>query len=98
MWALSHFVANLYYNSTGGIGFVVLIAGSLISYLSSMGLYGFGELVKTSCEQTELAQQNAKAQAELVEKLQRLLENKQRFASAPKVSRTDDVASHLLDL
>lgn len=96
--AIALWSANSYYTPTTGLGFVVLIAGCLLSYLSSMGLYAFGELVETSCEQTELAQQNAKAQAELAAKLQQLLESRPTPASAPMAGGTDDVASHLLDL
>lgn len=57
-------------------GFVILILGSLLSYLSSWGLYAFGELVQTSCERTELARETAEAQAETNRLLHQLLEGR----------------------
>lgn len=40
-------------------GLLVMIIGSLISWIGSFTLYGFGELVENSCIQTELALRNA---------------------------------------
>jgi len=39
-----------YRNPTAGLGWTVLIGGSLGMWLSSFGLYGFGELVEKTCE------------------------------------------------
>jgi len=59
-----------------GPGFVILIFGSLLSYISSWFLYAFGELVENSCERTELARETAEAQAETNRLLHLLLEGR----------------------
>ena len=39
-----------YYNDTATVGWIVLIAGSLSSWIGSFGMYGFGELVEKTSE------------------------------------------------
>ena len=68
-----------------GPGFVILILGSLLSYVSSWLLYAFGELVQTSCDRTELAREAAEAQAETNRLLHLLLENR-KGANAPALT------------
>ncbi|MBR6569420.1 MAG: hypothetical protein IKK75_03100 [Clostridia bacterium] len=36
------------------MGIIIMAAGSLIGWLSSFALYGFGEMVENSCIQTNL--------------------------------------------
>jgi len=37
------------------IGVVIIILGSILSWIGSLLIYGFGELVQNSCIQTEIA-------------------------------------------
>jgi len=45
--------ANSRYNPTATAGWIVLIAGSLGSWIGSFTLYGFGELIEKTCENNE---------------------------------------------
>ena len=50
------------YNPTATAGFIVLIAGPLVFWISSFCLYGFGELIEKTCENNALLQQMEKNQ------------------------------------
>ncbi len=65
---------NSWYQSTIGIGFVVLIAGSLSSWLSSMFLYAFGQItediraLRTSNDETAMRPRYRSAMAAMKQK------------------------------
>ena len=69
----------------------LLITIGLFSYIYSLIVYAFGELVETSCERTELARETAQAQAETNRLLHLLLEDRKGLNAG--ASGADDAAS-----
>lgn len=82
---------NSFYNSM--TGWIVLIAGCLVSWLGSGTCYGFGELIEQSQKQSDYLAQMEKNQKELHQALLGKLERE-----APAVDKADDVSSYLPEL
>ena len=50
------------YNPTATTGFIILVAGPLLFWISSFTLYGFGELIEKTCENNALLLRIEKSQ------------------------------------
>ena len=57
--AIALWSANSYYNPTVFLGFVVLAAGVLVSWISSFFVYGFGQLIDDTEAIRSMMTQNA---------------------------------------